>query len=284
MPRNALVISYLFIIFSVVPNALAQPKTDAFLTKLFSQNENPVFQEVIRQPEKYRLQILYTRIDRNARNKPTFTDFAFNLDSTFYFNPASIVKLPLVLLSLEKINRMNMPGVDKFTPMQFDSAFGGQTREWYDTTAQIGFPSVAHFIRKAFLVSENDPYSRLYEFVGQQAINRRLHGMGYADTHITHRFVRMSAEENRHTNPIRFVREDGSLIHAQPAAYNADPFDFRRIDKLGKGYMAGDSLVSEPFDFSTKNKLPLEAFHTMLRATLFPASVPARQRFDLTED
>ena len=276
-------ISLLFI-FSILPKIHAQPQTDAFLTQLFVKNTNPIFQEVIRHPEKYRLQILYTRIDRDARNKPTFTDFAFNLDSTVYFNPASTVKLPLVLLSLEKLNRMKISGVDKFTPMQFDSAFGGQTREWHDATAQNGLPSVAHFIKKAFLVSENDPYSRMYEFVGQQAINRRLHEMGYADTRITHRFVRMSAEENRHTNPIRFVREDGSLIHAQPAAYNADPFDFRRVDKLGKGYMVtGDSVVNEPFDFSTRNKLPLEAFHNMLRATLFPTSVPDRQRFELTD-
>ena len=277
-------ISLLFILLSY-PKGQAQPKTDAFLTRLFAQNTNAIFQEVIRHPEKYRLQILYTRIDRDARNKPAFTDFSFNLDSTFYFNPASTVKLPLVLLSLEKLNRMKILEVDKFTSMQFDSTFSKQTREWHDATAQNGFPSVAHFIKKAFLVSENDPYSRMYEFVGQQAINRRLHAMGYADTRITHRFVRMSAEENRHTNPIRFVREDGSLIHAQPAAYNADSFDFRRIDKLGKGYMvAGDSVVNEPFDFSTRNKLPLEAFHNLLRATMFPASVPARQRFDLTEE
>ncbi|GHB67054.1 serine hydrolase [Persicitalea jodogahamensis] len=285
MKRCARTINILLLVFLLISEVSAQPRTDAFLTRLFAKNDQPVFQEVIHHPEKYRLQIIYTRIDRDARNQPTFTDFAFNLDSTFYFNPASTVKLPLVLLSLEKLNRMKVPGVDKFTPMQFDSAFSGQTREWHDATAQNGFPSMAHFIRKAFLVSENDPYSRMYEFVGQQEINRRLHAMGYADTRITHRFVRMSAEENRHANPVRFVREDGSLIYAQPATYNADPFDFRRVDKLGKGYMVGrDSIINEPFDFSTRNKLPLEAFHTMLRSTLFPTSVPARQRFDLTDE
>ncbi len=285
MQRSAFVLSSLSFILLVVSSASAQPRTDSFLTRLFSKNPNVVFQEVIQHPEKYRLQILYMRIDRDARNNPTFTDFAFNLDSTFYFNPASTVKLPLVLLSLEKLNRMNIPGVDKHTPMQFDSAFSKQTREWHDSTARNGFPSVAHFIKKAFLVSENDPYSRMYEFVGQQAINRRLHAMGYADTRITHRFVRMSEEENRHTNPVRFVREDGTLVHAQPAAYNADSFDFSRTDTLGRGYMsARDSIVYRPFDFSTRNKLPLETCHNLLRSVLFPASVPARQRFDLTPD
>lgn len=277
-------ISLPLLMFTFTASVYAQPKTDAFLTELFAQNQNPIFQEVIQNPAKYRLQIIYTRIDRDRNNKPTFTDFTYNLDSTAYFNPASIVKLPLVLLSLEKLNRMKVPGVDMFTAMQYDSAFSGQTRHLGDATAKDGYPSIAHFIKKALLVSENDPYSRMYEFVGQRAINRRLHGMGYADTRITHRFVRMSAEENRHTNPIRFVRADGSLIHAQPAAYNTDPFDFSRKDPLGVGYMnSQDSVVHQPFDFSTRNKLPLETMHALLRTTLFPASVPARQRFDLTK-
>ena len=268
-----------------VPLVHGQPTSDPFLTNLLAQNSNPTFQEVIQHPEKYRLQIIYTRIDRDKLNKPSFTDYRFQVDSTFYFNPASTVKLPLAMLSLEKLNHIKVPGIDKFTAMQFDSAFSGQTREWHDDTSPTGYPSIAHMIKKAFLVSENDPYSRMYEFVGQQAINHTLHQKGYPDTRITHRFVRMTPEENRHTNPIRFVREDGSLLYTQPAAYNHDPFDFRRVATLGKGYLnSRDSLINEPFDFTGRNKLPLEALHRLLRSALFPESVPARQRFDLTPD
>lgn len=262
-----------------------QPRTDPLLRQLLTENPDSVFQEVIRHPEPYRLQIIYTQIDRDRRNKPSFTEYHFHVDSTLYFNPASTVKLPLALLSLEKLNHMKVPGVDKFTAMQFDSAFSGQTKEWYDATSPTGYPSVAHLIKKAFLVSENDPYSRMYEFVGQQAINRSLHQKGYPDTRITHRFVRLSPEENRHTNPVRFIQQGGTLLHAQPAAYNPDPFDFRRIDTVGLGYLdARDSLIHEPFDFTGRNKLPLESLHRILRSALFPESVPAKQRFDLTSD
>ncbi|MFD1142965.1 serine hydrolase [Larkinella insperata] len=265
--------------------AQAQPRTDAFLTDLFSRNQNPLFQEVILHPDTYRLQIIYTRIDRDKRNLPTFTQYYFHVDSTEYFNPASTVKLPLALLSLEKLNGLKKPEVTKFTAMQFDSAFRGQTKEWRDNTAENGLPAIAHFIRKAFLVSDNDAYSRMYEFVGQQTINRSLHAKGYADTRITHRFVRMTPEENRHTNPVRFIREDGTLLYAQPAAINPDAFDFRRTAKIGKAYLtANDSLVNEPFDFTMRNKYPLEAFQQTLQSVLFPRSVPARQRFALTGD
>ncbi|MGA0555071.1 serine hydrolase [Larkinella sp. VNQ87] len=265
-------------------SAQAQPRTDAFLVDLFAKNPHPVFREVIQHPDKYRLQIIYTRIDRDSRNQPTFTDYFFHVDSTAYFNPASTVKLPLALLSLEKLNQLNRPEVTKYTAMQFDSAYRGQTREWHDPTSESGFPSIAHFIKKAFLVSDNDAYSRMYEFVGQQTINRALHAKGYRDTRITHRFVRLTPEENRHTNPVRFIRPDGSLLYAQPPAYNPDAFDFRRIDKIGKGYLnVRDSLVLEPFDFTTRNKYPLPAFQQTLQSVLFPRSVPASQRFLLTD-
>ncbi|GAB3808490.1 hypothetical protein GCM10028819_47650 [Spirosoma humi] len=262
----------------------AQPRTDAWLKSLFTTNRHPVFQEVIKHPDAYRLQIIYTQIDRDAANKPSFKNYYFRVDSTEYFNPASTVKLPLALLSLEKLNSLKKPGVTKFTAMQFDSAYSGQTKEWRDNTAQTGYPSIAQFIRKAFLVSDNDAYSRMYEFVGQERINRSLHAKGYLDTRITHRFVRLTPDENRHTNPVRFIREDGTLIYAQAAAYNKDPFDFRRTANIGKGYYAKDSLIREPFNFTERNKFPLESFQQILQSVLFPLSVPEKQRFDLTPD
>ncbi|GAB3775011.1 hypothetical protein GCM10028818_18530 [Spirosoma horti] len=268
----------------LVVRSYAQPRTDALLKDLLLTNKHPVFQEVIQHPETYRLQIIYTQIDRDANNKPSFKNYYFRVDSTEYFNPASTVKLPLALLSLEKINQLKKPGVTKFTSMQFDSAYSGQTKEWHDNTAQTGYPSIAQFIRKAFLVSDNDAYSRMYEFVGQERINRNLHAKGYLDTRITHRFVRMTPEENRHTNPIRFIQADGKLLYAQEAAYNKDPFDFSRTAKLGKGYYAKDSLIQEPFNFTERNKFPLESFQQILQSVMFPLSVPKKQRFDLTPD
>ncbi len=262
----------------------AQPRTDAVLAKLLATNAHPVVQEVIQHPDRYKLQIIYTQIDRDRTNKPTFTNYYFHVDSTAYFNPASTVKLPLALLSLEKLNALKNPQLTRETAMQFDSAYSGQTREWTDPTAQSGYPSIAHLIRKTMLVSENDPYSRMYEFVGQQAINRSLHAKGYVDTRITHRFVRLTPDQNRHTNPVRFIRPDGTTIYAQPAAYNPDPFDTRRTDTLGIGYYVGDSLVRQPFDFTGRNKLPLESLQRMLQSVLFPQSVPARQQFGLTPD
>lgn len=274
---------YIFLCLTVfLMGCQSEPKE--FLPSLFAESSDSLFRAVIDNARIHRLQIIYTQIDRDENNRPSFRDFYFNVDSMVYFNPASTVKLPLALLSLEKLNTLGIEGVDKYTPVLFDSSFSSQTRKHTDSTSENGLPSIAHFIRKAFLVSDNDAYSRMYEFVGQGAINRALHAKGYTDTRITHRFVRMTSEENRHTNPVRFVSPQGILLYAQPPAYNEDNFDFSRVEKLGKAYYDGnDSLVQGPMDFSQRNRMSLKELHRVLRAVMFPDAVPSHERFDLTD-
>jgi hypothetical protein len=276
----------LWVIFFLFPLAAAsQSKTDKKLKNIFSGTPDSLLQAVLSQPEIFRYQIIYTRIDRDRNNQPNFKNYYYNVDAHRYFNPASVVKMPLAFLSLEKLNDLQQPGVNKFTAMQFDSAWSKQTRYYKDSTTENGLPSIAQFIRKAFLISDNDAYNRMYEFVGQQTINRRLHEMGYPETRITRRFTGMNGEENRHTNPIRFIQKDGSLLYAQPMAYNKDSFDFSRVIKMGIGHLnANDSLINEPIDFTRANNLPLEDMQQLLQSVLFPFSVPATKRFRLTKD
>ena len=62
-------------------------------------------------------------------------------------------------------------------------------------------------------------------------------------------------------------------------------FDFSRQIKLGRAhYNRDDSLLQAPFDFTRHNNLPLQALQQMLQAVLFPQSVPATQRFALTDE
>jgi len=263
----------------------AQLNAGELLKNILEKEPDSLLKSVLNQPETYRYQVIYTQINRDKNNEPSFKNYYYNVDPHRYFNPASVVKLPLAFLSLEKLNTLIKPGVNKFTAMQFDSAWSRQTTLYKDSTAANGLPSIAQFIRKAFLISDNDAYNRMYEFLDQQTINRRLHAMGYSETRITRRFMRMNADENRHTNPIRFIKEDGSLIYLQPMAYNKDSFDFNHIYKMGNAYYnAQDSLIHESIDFTTANNLPLEDMQQLLQSVLFPGSVATKQRFQLSKE
>jgi hypothetical protein len=278
--------SFCFTILLLLPLSLfAQRTTDEFLKNILEKNNDPVFQQVLKDPDTYRLQIIYTQINRDRHNKPSFKNYYYNFDPDFYFNPASTVKMPLAFLSLEKLNKLHQKEVTKYTSMLFDSSYEKQVSLYKDTSSQNKLPSIAQFIRKAFLVSDNDAYNRMYQFLGQQQINRSLHAKGYKDARITRQFMGFTPEQNRHTNQIRFVKNDGSLIFLQPAAYNADSFYFSAPVKIGKAHYDGnDSLINEPIDFTYANNISIKDLQQILQSVLFPSSVPKHQRFDLSKD
>jgi beta-lactamase class A len=47
-----------------------------------------------------------------------------------------------------------------------------------DSSSETGFPSIENYIKKILLVSDNDAYNRLYEFVGRAEINQKLKKYG----------------------------------------------------------------------------------------------------------
>lgn len=263
----------------------AQPKTDSLLQAILSSSKDTILNKVIQHPQTYRCQIIYTQINRDKHNKPSFHNYYFHYDSLLYFNPASTVKLPLAFLALEKLHNLHVKGVNKFTTIQYDSSYTGQLPAYKDSSSETGLPSIAHYIKRAFLISENDPYNRLYQFVGQQQINRNLYQKGYTDVRITRQFMGFTTEQNRHTNPVRFVDKDGKVLYKQSPAYNTDSFDFSHTIKIGKAhYNRNDSLIHEPFDFTAQNNISLKDLQQLLQSVLFPASVPKKQRFHLSKE
>jgi hypothetical protein len=261
-----------------------QARTDTLLEKLIRQHASAGLQHILQHPDSFRYQIMYTQIDRDKHNRPHFRHYYFNVDRNNYFNPASMVKLPIAVLSLEKLHELHRRGLDMNTPMLTDSAYKGQVKVYKDTTAQDGLPSVAHYIKKIFLVSDNNAYNRLYEFIGQQAIHEKLWARGYKDVRIVRRFMSLDEEGNRHTNPVRFVK-NGKEIFAQPAAYCTLPFDFSKQVLIGQAHLdRRDSLIKAPLDFTRHNNFPVEDIQHMLQTLLFPESVPKEQRFRLTKN
>ena len=267
------------------PTANGQAKSDELLEQLFLKNNDSTVQKVANNPDRYRCQVIYTQINRNKDNIPSFKNYYFNYNPDNYFNPASMVKMPLAFLALEKLNAMNVKSVNKHTPILFDSSYAGQKTLYTDSTAKSRLPSIAHFIKKAFLISDNDAYNRLYQFVGQQTINRQLHNKGYDDARITRQFMGFTDEQNRHTNPVRFIKKNGKIIYTQRAAYNKDSFDYRHNILIGKAhYNMNDILINEPFNFTRHNNLSLEDFQQILQSVLFPSSVKDSRRFNLSTD
>ncbi|GAO42057.1 hypothetical protein FPE01S_01_10700 [Flavihumibacter petaseus NBRC 106054] len=253
-----------------------------WLTKLVKRKGSKFLKDIWKHPGIYHAQFIYTRIDRDANGNPVCKNYYLRYDATDYFNPASMVKLPTALVALEKINTLKEKGVTEFSYMLTDSSFAAQTAVTKDSTSESGYPSVDHYVKKIFLVSDNDAYNRLYELAGPALLNKRLREMGYANSRITRRFVPMDEDGNRHTNGIRFVDSTGHLLYEQQPSYYAGAYDFSRKLLIGKAhYDRNDSLIHTPMDFTRHNAMPLFDLQQMVQALVFPRTVNARQRFEI---
>ena len=185
---------------------------------------------------------------------------------------------------VEKLNELNIRGLDKYTSMLTDSGFEKQTSVLNDSSSINGLPSIAHYIKKILLVSDNDAFNRLYEFLGQEYINNSLQKMGYTDVQLIHRLqISLTEEENRNTNPVRFIDSTGKIIYNKPAEKSQLVYAARNT-KMGKGYYSSDQLINEPFDFSKKNRLSLEDLHNIIKSVLYPEALPEKKRFNLTSE
>ncbi len=252
------------------------------LVELLQSNKE--MQRFIQNKEELNLQVIYTKIDRNPKGEPHFTDYLFNVDAGKYFYPASTVKMPVAFLALEKINELRERRIDKYSTMITDSSFSGQQVSYTQPTAKDSKASIAHYIKQIFLVSDNDAFNRLYEFLGQEYIHNYLQQKGYNHSVIRHRLaIFLSQEQNRHTNPVGFYDTSGNVLYEQATQYSKASFPDANI-KLGKGYYSGNKLINEPFDFSLKNNVSLQDLHQQLRTFIFPASVKKEQRYNISEE
>lgn len=237
-------------------------------------------------PQQYEIQVLYTRIDRDREGRPHFTTHRYGVDPNTYFYPASTVKLPVALLALEHLQELGIIGLDSQTPLRIGAARPPQTPMVTDPSAPDLLPTVAHYVRKILLASDNDAYNRLYEFLGQNYINRTLRQKGFGRSRIIHRLSAPGYDTtaNRYVNPITFYDVD-TIRYQRGERYSAF-YDDLGLDKQvqGRAYMDnGGKIVNEPFDFRHKNYLSLQDLHDMVLTLIFPNAVAPEKRFNLSE-
>jgi len=241
------------------------------------------FKQITENPLKYRVQILYTQINRDKNNKPKLKTHAYRTNSAEYFYPASTVKLAASVLALEKINALKL---DKNWFMHTRKSREGQQEITQDLSSENGKPSVAHYIKKILLVSDNESYNRLYEFLGQKDFNQSMKSKGFKGVRFTHRLqVPLTPLENQLTNPIEFVDSMGRIKYFQEAAFNHRPIMSKKPILLGQGFMNSQGQIEyTPYDFTLKNAFPLAAQHEFLKRLMLPEAFPKRKQFTLTQE
>ena len=275
-------LKHLLIFFIIVSAATAQP-TDSKLLKEILENLIPVFSNIFSEPDQYKLQFIYTQVNRDRNNVPELATHTYRLKPREYFYPASTIKIPIAVLAMEKLN--SIENIDRDTPLNILTEMPGLEGILEDKTSRTGLPSIAHYIHKLFVVSDNDASNRLFEFLRRDYLNQRLWDLGYTETRIRQRLgISLSEKQNRYTSSFRFFH-DGSIIYEQPSQKAEIDLNVNYNDYLiGKAHMKSGKRVEQPFDFSKKNFMNLMEQHRFLIQVMFPETAPNYKQLNLTEN
>jgi hypothetical protein len=270
-------------VVTVPPDVVDSSKTDAFLENILAAYPQ-YFDSILIHRKDWNVQVIYTQVNRGANGRAELKNYYFNVDAGRYFYPASTVKFPVCLLALQRLNELKEKSIDRNTTMITETGNDLQTPVYNDPSTADGKPSIGQYIKKVLMVSDNDAFNRLYEFLGQEYINDELHKKGYTDVQLLHRLdISLPEAANRQTNPVKFLDAGNKVLYEQPMQTNTKQYAARN-DSMGKGFLRNGQLVDGPMNFSKKNRISLEDLHNILISLVFPDRVTASQRFNLTEE
>lgn len=229
-------------------------------------SENPKIKKVMDNLDEHEVQILFTEVLEDESGKVTFKEDSFHVDENTYFYPASSVKFPIALLALEKMNANKNIDINTIFNVEGDSLKTTFTNE----------------INKIFAISDNESYTRLFEYLGQDYIKKELDKRGIK-ARISHR---LSGDNpyDLETKSLYFYSGD-SLIFTSEISKN-DSIKELKLNKItkGTGYTSGDSLIEKPMNFGFKNYIPLSSLHNLMKQVMFPEAFSEEKRFVLSEE
>ncbi len=239
---------------------------DEEILELALQSEDIRIKRVMENLDRHEVQIRYTQIHRK-NDSLYLTDHDFQVDSSRYFYPASTVKFPAAVATLEKLNSVDSLNLHSVFYVEGD-------------TVKTTFAAA---IKEIFAVSDNEAHNRLIEFLGFDGLNQRMMDKKVNPIRISHRLSTVYADDVV-TKPLVFYMDDSTTsVSASIIGKPPSPLTLESIEK-GKGFFAKDSLYSQPFDFSLKNHFPITAQSALLKRIVFPELFPKDEQFNLSKE
>ena len=239
-----------------------------------SFRKNDFLKEIIKEKEDYEIQILLTKIDQ-YNSKVDFQEYKYQLDDNKYFYPASTIKLPIVVLTLKKINELRSKGSEITLKSKITLNYKD---DYSELVVRDSITSFQNLIADVFLVSDNSASNILIDFIGYNYFNHEMENAGFDKTYLNHKF-----------NPDPYVNStwqisdlDNNLI----SSLNDDQKIIKADDKtigLEKGerrYFKGE-ILDESLNFSEKNRSSITDMHNLIKYIFYPEIFDSTNTFNL---
>ncbi len=237
--------------------------------ELIIKKREPQLKPVYKNKENHNLQILYTKVERDSLGMPSFIEYDYKIDSNQYFYPASTMKLPIVALTLQKINELRNTGINITVESKILLLNADQI------TTETTFKDL---IAKVFLVSDNSASNILINFLGYNYFNKQMREKGLNTIVLNHKF-----------NPDPYVKTDWKIYTLDRDLISKDEtqeiIEHNNLDNLlqGKFQILNGEEVAAPFNFKTKNRASLRDLDGVMKRIIYPDLFQEQDRINLSD-
>ena len=237
--------------------------------ELIIKKREPQLKPIYKNKENHNLQILYTKVVRDSLGMPSFIQYDYQADNNVYFYPASTMKLPIVALTLQKINELRNTGISITVESKILLLSADQI------TTETTFKDL---ISKVFLVSDNSASNILINFLGYNYFNQQMREKGLNTIVLNHKF-----------NPDPYVKTDWKIYTLDRDLISKDEtketIEHNNLDNLlqGKFQILNGEKVATPFNFKTKNKASLRDLDGVMKRIIYPDLFQEQDRINLSD-
>ena len=255
----------------------------AVCSSLLSCNSNPIelvlksdpyLKEIIKDKEDYEIQVMLTKVNHD-NTKIDFQNYQYQHDENQYFYPASTIKLPIVVLTLKKINELRSKGSDITLKSKI---ILNNVDNYSNFKLQDSITSFQNLIADIFLVSDNSASNILIDFIGYNYFNDEMQNAGFDRTYLNHKFNpdpyvnstwQISDLDN---NMISSINDNQKIIKADDKTNG--------LDKGERRYFNGE-ILDESLNFSEKNRFSITDMHNLIKYIFYPEIFDKANTFNL---
>jgi beta-lactamase class A len=248
----------------------------------------PALRDALAAAERLRLQVVLGIVEERPGGRPVLVQHGFRAGAEYLY-PASSVKLFAAVAALERLAELRREtglAIDARTRLVYHPLFAGEEREEADPgNLDGGTITVAHEIRKIFLVSDNAAFNHLYELVGPDRIAASVARAGLPGVRIVHRLSEPhTAAENRMLPRIDLAGD--GFVHTLPqrtAEAQPPPPSLPGL-LVGTASLDGDGKrIDGAMDFAAKNRVSLAVLQRALCMVVRPDVDCGGAGFTLTD-
>lgn len=278
-------IAALLLAAAAAQKAASVPDDPALVAAL---RASPAALRVLEKAEQHRVQVLLATVGTDPKGRPVLARRGYRVDAE-YFYPASSIKFLAAIAALEDLDerRAKEPRIGEDTPLVFHPLFEGEAIEDADPTHLSGGAiTLRHEVRKLFLVSDNAAFNRLYEYIGQQGLAKRLERAGLESARVVHRLSEPRSEDDDRRAPrVDFVLTDGSRVTIPERTSKLRITDLRATGaQVGTSYVEGTKRIEGPMSFARKNSILLVELQEALAKLVRPDLVLDGEPWAITAD